>query len=301
MSVAKLARILDQGAKDTHSRILRDHRNGLGPHEETMTQNFISGYVSRIRTAKVNAAAGEFTRWDEARYFGADIALWFMNCSDEFAGVYLQSKILKSDDTYQKLDHTNSHGRQYDTLVSAAARDGVLAGYAFYNGLKGADPLTSACTHGIGSPEISGISIASAVLLGSHVKAKVQRADIEALCSPLSCLVRHASSNLANSPLEGDASSSGSAKQADPDLPRAILGLMLKWQQHDAQLHTRESIPEYVRTLAGSMGHTAEDAGVNVIDAYPERQDYLQAREDEPRFSDINDDSQYFTAVLVGP
>lgn len=310
MSVAKLARVLDQGARDTCSRILRDHRNDLEPHEETLTQNFVSGYVSRTRAAKLRSTTKEFTRWEEARHYGADVALWFTNTRGEFAGVYLQSKVLRRDGAYRGLDHTNSHGRQYDTLVSAGARDGALAGYAFYNGLRGAEPDRSACGHGVGSPEINGISVASALLLSAHIRSKVQRIEIEGMCSPLSCLVRLSGSSAylaagAGNPVNVSPSGTGnggdSVRSTDPDLPRALLGLATAWQQDGARLHTSESVPPYVRALAERAHNVAAYSEVNASDDYFEGQDHLQRLTEESRFSEGIDESRYFTAVLVGP
>jgi hypothetical protein len=85
MSIAEQARILDDEAKATSKRMLRDHRNAIEPHEETLTQNFVSEYVARVRRAKMRVSVNEFTRRQEARLFGADLAIWFTNSRDEFA------------------------------------------------------------------------------------------------------------------------------------------------------------------------------------------------------------------------
>ena len=79
--------------------------------------------------------------------------------SGQFAGIYLQAKVLRRDDSYRGLNHSNRWGPQNQTLIDAGNRDGVLAGYAFYNGLSGAQPAQSVCGHGDGAPDINGINI----------------------------------------------------------------------------------------------------------------------------------------------
>jgi hypothetical protein len=126
--VAQQARILDDGAKATTTRIRRDHRNGIEPHEETLTQNFVSDYVARVRRAKLRARANEFTKRQEAQLFGADVALWFVNAAGQFAGIYLQAKVLRRDDSYRGLNRSNRWGPQHQTLIDAGTRDGSSPG-----------------------------------------------------------------------------------------------------------------------------------------------------------------------------
>lgn len=309
MSIAKQARVLDQGAAATSKRILRDHRNGIEPREETLTQNFVSEYVARTRRTKLNAGASEFARRDEARLYGADIALWFTNAAGQFAGVYLQAKVLRSDNTYRGLDHRNQHGRQFDTLIGAARRDGVLAGYAFYNGLRAPDPSKSACEHGIGSPEINGISVASASSMRSHLQRRVMRSSIEEFCSPLSCLVRHATGPGGAGPAGGDGSGSsggggrGPADGTDPDLPSALLALSQSWQGSEARLHTSESLPAYVRALAERMDQAAVGDIASPDDAYIDDLDWWRyyGPGPYPGPTEWGDLYPFFTAVLIGP
>lgn len=303
--VAQQARILDDGAKAITRRVRRDHRNGIDPHEETLTQNFVSDYVAKVRRAKMRARVNEFTKRQEAQLFGADIALWFFNAADEYAGIYLQAKVLHQDDSYRGLNHSNRWGPQHQTLVDAATRDGVLAGYAFYNGLKGAQPAHSVCGHGDGSPEISGITLASANSMAQYLKRRVARTDIEALCSPLSCLVRHWSGSSdggsATSPDGGGAPDGGNSKvSSPPDLPAALLGLARSWDQPEARLLGRDGLPSYVsqlvETLSVAPGELPyEDRGyVSDLDdwwLYP-------GRPGRVRWADIN---PFFTAILVGP
>lgn len=313
MSIAKQARVLDQGAAATSKRILRDHRNGIEPREETLTQNFVSEYVARTRRTKLNAGASEFARRDEARLYGADIALWFTNAAGQFAGVYLQAKVLRSDNTYRRLDHRNQHGRQFDTLIGAARRDGVLAGYAFHNGLRAPDPSKSACEHGIGSPEINGISVASASSMRSHLQRRVMRSSIEEFCSPLSCLVRHATGPGGAGPAGGDGSGSGGgggggggrgpADGTDPDLPSALIALSQSWQGSEARLHTSESLPAYVRALAERMDQAAVGDIASPDDAYIDDLDWWRyyGPGPYPGPTEWGDLYPFFTAVLIGP
>lgn len=308
MSIAKQARILDDGAKSTNKRILRDHRNGVTPHEETLTQNFVSDYIAKIRRAQLRASVSEFTKRQEARLYGADIALWFVNAAGAFAGVHLQSKVLRSDGTYVGLDHHNRHGRQYDMLIEGANREGVLAGYAFYNGLRGAEPTASVCGHGDGAPDINGISIASATAIGPHVARSVRRKDIEQICSPLSCLVRHwgvasGGGDDGSRPVGdvGGSSGDGAEGAPSPDLPSALLGLAGAWQQPEARLHDQDSIPEYVRKLADEMNergaHSNDEDQRSYFDDLDPWLPY--GRYPEPvAWSDI---SPFVTTVLVGP
>lgn len=331
MSLAKQARILDDGATRTNKRILRDRGNGVTPHEETLTQNFVSDYVAMVRRAKLRASVNEFTRWQEANLYGADLALWFVNAAGTFAGVHLQAKVLRTNDTYVGLDHRNSRGRQHDMLISGASQAGVLAGYAFYNGLRGAEPTTSACTHGYGAPDVNGISIASATAIGPHVARTVRRKNIEHLCSPLSCLVRHGGSaggtsgpggglgpggpggglgsggpggpggDLGSTGSDSAVIGSGVVGASAADLPSAILGLAEAWHQPEARLHDRGSVPDFVRGLADRLDERTGQTGGN---DYPLAGDdpnseltYLDSAE-SVEWSDV---SRFVTAVLVGP
>lgn len=306
MSIAKLSRILDDGAKSTNKRILRDHRNGIATHEETLTQNFVSDYIAKIRRAKLRASVNEFTKRQEARLYGADIALWFVNAAGRFAGVHLQSKVLRSDGTYVGLDHHNRHGRQYDMLINGAKREGALAGYAFYNGLRGAEPSSSACGHGDGAPDINGISIASATAIGPHVARSVRRKDIEQICSPLSCLVRHggvASGSGGGGPV-GGRGEGGWAEEPGaplPDLPSALLGLAAAWQQPEARLHNQDSIPEYVRKLADQLSERATHSNDEDARSYVDEPDLGPLYSGRLRSVEWSDAYRFVTAVLVGP
>lgn len=304
--VAQQARILDDGAKATTRRVRRDHKNGIDPHEETLTQNFISDYVTKVRRSRMRARANEFTKRQEAQLFGADIALWFVNAAGQFAGVYLQAKVLRRDDTYRGLNRTNRWGPQHQTLVDAGTRDGVLAGYAFYNGLSGSQPGHSVCGHGDGAPDINGINIASASLMTPHLKNSVARTDIESLCSPLSCLVRHwggggsSGGSAGGSGGGGGASGGGGGDAPAPDLPAALLGLAESWQQPEARLLDRDELPSYVNQLAETLDlvHDQlpyEDRGyVSDLDDWW----FYRGAPGRVRWSDVN---PFFTAVLVGP
>lgn len=311
MSIAELARILDDGAKATNKRINRDHRNGLEPHEETLTQNFVSDYVARTRLAQLLASANEFTKYQEGRMFGADIALWFTNDKGRFAGIYLQAKVMRQDGTYRSLNHKNSHGLQHAMLTHAASRDHVLSGYAFYNGLRRAEPHLSACSHGIGSPDTNGISIASAALLGPHLKPSVPRLAVEGLCSPLSCLVRHATTASTGGGIGGtggegmglivDGNGGRELDSQEIDLPTAVLGLAKEWNQASARLLDRERIPDYVRKLAEQLEST--DEAPNPVEPLqiPDAEElalFYQANLDPAEWSDLRPS---FSAVLIGP
>lgn len=278
MSVAQQARIFDLGAKDTRARILHDRRIGLEPAEETLTQNFASNYLARVRKAGLRARVREFTKWQEAHLVGADLALWFHDGSGNFAGIYLQAKRLFPDGTYRGLNHGS--GRQHATLVSGAGRDGVLAGYAFYNGLDDPEPWRSACGHGIGATDSSGITVASALALIPHLKGRVPRTQIEQLCSPLSCLVRHAHSTTSGGPGAtgpggpgaGGAGSDGSGSRGSGprvtpfgasggdgtspstshELPAALLQFAEHWSGSEAKVHTEDTLPDYARAIVKS-------------------------------------------------
>lgn len=307
--VAQQARILDDGAKATTKRVRRDHTNGLDPHEETLTQNFVSDYVAKVRRSKMRARANEFTKRQEARLYGADIALWFVNATGQFAGVYLQAKVLRRDDTYRGLNHRNRWGRQHQTLVDAGARDGALAGYAFYNGLSGSQPAHSVCGHGDGAPDINGISIASATLMTPHIKSSVARPDIEALCSPLSCLVRHrrgggsgggSTGGSGGGGTSGGDSGSGTGALG-PDLPAALLGLAESWQQPEVRLLDRQELPSYVSQLAETLDLAPDQLPYDEDRGYVSDLDdwwYYRGGPGRVRWSDVN---PVFTAVLVGP
>jgi hypothetical protein len=316
--VALQARILDDGAKATTTRIRRDHRNGIEPHEETLTQNFVSDYVARVRRAKMRARANEFTKRQEAQLFGADVALWFVNAAGQFAGIYLQAKVLRRDDSYRGLNHSNRWGPQNQTLIDAGNRDGVLAGYAFYNGLSGSQPAQSVCGHGEGAPDINGINIASATSMTAHLKGRVARTDVEALCSPLSCLVRHwggggsagGSGGVASpgtggggGPAGGDGSR-GTGEGEDslaPDLPAALLGLSQSWEQPEARLMGREEVPQYVSQLAETLDLAWDDVPYDEDRGYVRESDdwwFFRSGPGPVRWSDVN---PFFTAVLVGP
>ena len=307
--VATQARILDDGAKATTKRVRRDHRNGIDPHEETLTQNFVSDYVAKVRRSKMRARANEFTKRQEAQLYGADIALCFVNASGQFAGVYLQAKVLRRDDTYRGLNRTNRWGPQHQTLIDAGSRDGVLSGYAFYNGLSGSQPARSVCGHGDGAPDINGINIASATLMTPHLKSTVARTDVEVLCSPLSCLVRHWSGGgsggggaSAGGPSGSGSPGGGVGKDAPtPDLPAALLGLAESWQQPEARLLRREELPSYVSALAETLRLGPDQLPTDDDRDYVSDPDdwwFYRSGPGRVRWSDVN---PFFTAVFVGP
>ena len=313
--VAQIARILDDGARATTRRVRRDHRNGIDPREETLTQNFISDFVNRVRGSKMRARAREFTKHEEGGRYGADIAIWFVNAAGQFAGVYLQAKVLRQDDTYRGLNHKNRIGTQNKMLIDAGIRDRVLAGYAFYNGLSGHQPASSSCWHGVGAPDINGINIASATLRTPHLGSRVARANIESLCSPLSCLVRHAvgggsGGGSAGRSTGGSASGSGGgdspsekfgADAPAPNLPSATIGLAESWQQREARLINHEDLPTYVKQLSQMLNLSSDqlpddddhDYVSNPADWWPDG-----PRTERVRWSDIKPS---FTAVLIGP
>lgn len=263
MSASKLAHILDQGARGTNKRVLRDARNGLRAHEPTLTQNFVSDYLSRARRASLATRVREFTIHEEATAFGADLALWFTDGVGQFAGVYLQAKAIYQDQTYRRLDHANHHGTQYDMLVEAAVRDGVAAGYAFYSGYRGAEPRSSACPHGRGSPEINGITVASAASLSSKILKRVPRQEIEALTSPLSCLVRHQQTWPPSHSKPGNSPTSSTGRASDGLLESIVDSLRHFAAQPDGEVrvHDQSSIPSYLRALDGgeSLNHEVDD------------------------------------------
>lgn len=320
MSVAQQARIFDLGAKETRARILHDRRIGLEPAEETLTQNFASSYLARVRKAGLQARVREFTKWQEAHLVGADLALWFHDGSGRFVGIYLQAKRLFPDGTYRGLNHGN--GRQHRTLVNGASRDGVLAGYAFYNGLDDPEPRHAACSHGQGATDSSGITVANASALAAHLKRRVPRSQIEQLCSPLSCLVRH------TSPIAGTGSggtgpggtgpggpgAGGSDSGGTPtgvgggdrrsfsidssDLLTALVHFAEHWPGSEVKVHTVDSLPDYARALVNNDS----DVGLAAEPLNPEGVRYPWAQFDsDDVLEDPGDMTLTTTVVVVGP
>lgn len=308
MPIASQARVLDVGAADTRNRILHDRRLGVQPVEETLTQNFISGYLARVRRSRLSATAREFTKHEEHNLVGADIALWFHDGSGHYAGIYLQAKRQFADDTYRGLTHGG--GRQHQTLVDGARRDRVLAGYAFYNGLIDPDPLRAACPHGVGATDISGITIASARSIQRHLHSKVQRTSIEHLCSPLSCLVRHDGRPVA---AVDDGSGRGGwrggddGSGADPDgpsdaggptgLPRALSLFANQWPDSGLVIHSADTVPSYLRAMLLAENDPDPDLVGDPIDYA----DSLHGYGPGARIYDPGDLSLTTNVLLVGP
>ncbi len=311
MPIASQARVLDLGAADTRNRILHDRRLGVQPGEETLTQNFVSGYLARVRRSGLGATAREFTKHEESHLVGADIALWFHDGSGHYAGIYLQAKRQFPGDTYHGLDHGG--GRQHQTLVDGARRDGVLAGYAFYNGLNDPDPLRAACPHGVGATDISGITIASADSLQPHLRSKVQRTLIEHLCSPLSCLVRHDAESVAAVD-DGSGGGSGSGRaggdgggggqdDGPPDvngptgLPLALGLFANQWPGSRLVTHSTDTAPSYLRELLLAGDEPAEDPVRDLI-AYA---DSWYGYDPGTHIYDTGDLTPSTQVLLVGP
>lgn len=309
MLVASQARLLDRGAKDTRDRILHDRRYRLHPSEETLTQNFVSDYVARVRRAGLRATAREFNKYEESHLFGADIALWFYDGAGHYAGIYLQAKRQFVDDTYRGLDHGSRH--QYLTLVDGARRDGVLAGYAFYNGLSDPDPIRAACTHGVGATDISGVTIASAESLRPHLRSKVRRTLIEHLCSPLSCLVRHDAGSViavddgsgSGSGGSGGDGGAGGEDDGSPDvngptgLPLALGLFANQWPDSGFVIHSVGTAPSYLRQLLLAGDEPAEDPVGDPI-AYA---DSWSGYDPGTRIYDTGDLTLTTQVLLVGP
>ena len=306
MLIASQARLLDRGATDTRDRILHDRRFGLHPSEETLTQNFVSDYLARVRRAGVGAVAREFNKFEESHLFGADVALWFHDGAGHYAGIYLQAKRQFVDDTYRGLDHGSL--RQYQTLVDGARRDGVLAGYAFYNGLSDPDPVRAACAHGVGATNISGVTIASAESLRPHLRSKVQRTVIEHLCSPLSCLMRHDTGSVVAVDDGGGSGGGGSGGGgADGDgppnadgptgLPLALGLFANQWPDSGLVIHSLDTAPSYLRDVLLAEDEAAEDPVGDPI-AYV---DSSYGYDPGARIYDPGDLSLTTQVILVGP
>lgn len=187
--LTRAVRILDAQAAAVRARIREDRADGLEPYETTLTQNLVSDLRRQLAAAGTAVYAAEIPRDDEIKLNGADLALWVRAPGGALAGVHLQAKRQYSDDTYRGLDHSNSHGRQYDMLLAGARASGARAGYAFYNGLDDPGPAGVLCTQNILTADSHGVSIADARRLAGHVAATVRRVDVERLCSPLRCLL----------------------------------------------------------------------------------------------------------------
>lgn len=187
--LTRAVQILDEQAAEVRARIRQDWANGLEPYETTLTQNLVSALRRELALAGAAVYATEIPRDDEAKLYGADIALWVLAPVGGLAGVHLQAKRQYPDDTYRGLDHANSHGQQYDLLVQGARAAGALAGYAFYNGLDDPGPARVMCSQKITSADSHGVSVARASSMASHVAATVRRVDVEHLCAPLRCLL----------------------------------------------------------------------------------------------------------------
>jgi len=310
MPVAGQARILDIGATRMRGRILHDRRLGLEPSEETLTQNFVSDYAARVRRAGLSADVREFTKHEESTLVGADIALWFYDAAGSYAGIYLQAKRLFPDGTYRGLNH--AHGRQYQMLIDGARRDGVLAAYAFYNGLGDAEPARAACGHGIGATDISGITIASAASLGAHLPARLPRTAIEHLCSPLSCLVRHASISPGGTPrtaggdaLGGDGSGEGRGEggpgQDEPGpggLPLVLSQFAQQWPDSGFEVLRGDSVPDYLRRFNEDVVEAQGEYDLPDPSDYPE---FWGIYPPGGRIYDRGDLAPTATVLLIGP
>jgi hypothetical protein len=186
--------LLDALATKMRRRILRDRGHGLEPHEETHTQNFVSDLTDGLSLVGSKAFAHEIPRHLEARLYGADIAFWIQNKQGHLAGILVQAKRqFYRDDTYRDLDHSNkTGGKQYQLLVDSAKAAGLLAGYAFYNGLTPGQPSSTACGFHLLDPDLNGITVASALTLHREglIQHVVPRVSVEPTTAPLGCLIR---------------------------------------------------------------------------------------------------------------
>jgi len=309
MPIASQARVLDLGATDTRDRILHDRRLGVEPGEETLTQNFVSGYLARTRRSGLSATAREFTKHEESHLVGADVALWFHDGEGHYAGIYLQAKRQFADDTYRGLNHGG--GRQHQTLIHGAGRDGVLAGYAFYNGLSDPNPVRAACAHGVGATDISGVTIASAESIRPHLQSKVGRTVIEHLCSPLSCLVRHDTGPVvavgdgggSGGGGSGGVSGGGGDEDGPPSsdeptgLPLALSLFANQWPGSGLVVHSVDTAPSYLREMVLGEDEPA-DAPVGDRISYA---DSLYGYGSYARIYDPGDLSLATQVLLVGP
>ena len=186
--------LLDDLARSTRKRILRDRAYGLEPHEETLTQNIVSDLTHALSASGSKSFAYEVPKYLEATVYGADIAFWIQNKAGQLAGILLQAKRqFNRDDTYRDLDHSNkTGGQQYTLLVESARAAGLLAGYVFYNGLNTGQPSSTACGLNLLDPDLHGITVASALTLHRQglIQHSVSRVQVEKATAPFGCLVR---------------------------------------------------------------------------------------------------------------
>lgn len=77
--------------------------------------------------------AVQFTRFEEARFTGADYELWVIG--DRHGHRFrIQAKRLRKDyDHYSSIGYSNSHNMQIEKLISDAQRVNAIPLYAFYN------------------------------------------------------------------------------------------------------------------------------------------------------------------------
>ncbi len=183
----EVGHLLDRQSSEVRARIVADRSLGLEPHEETLTQNFVSAYARAARHAGLRTRVKEFTKYQESHLYGADLAIWFQALDGKLSGIHLQAKRLFRDDTYRGLDHSSKQGRQFDLLVDGARASRASPAYAFYNGLSAGLPLRG-CPRGVMDADRNGISFAPAESIRPYLAWRVPRVEIEEHCSPLSCL-----------------------------------------------------------------------------------------------------------------
>lgn len=193
MDTSLFETILNKAAAETRARIVGDRRLGLEPHEETLTQNFVSFISRSVREFELPVAMVEIDRRSESRLYGADIAIWIRGRSGGLMGLHLQAKRQYLDDTYHGIGYVPANGvKQIDRLIDGARASGAGAGYVFYNGLDDNQPTGSGCCIVDYSPTRNGITVAGATDVNEAAgdETVTPRTHIEGICTPVACLAR---------------------------------------------------------------------------------------------------------------
>ncbi len=257
--------ILDDQAAAIRARIRDDRTHNLEPQETTLTQNLVSSLRRELALAGTAVYASEIPRDQEAKLYGADIAVWIRSPAGSLAGIHLQSKRQYLDDTYRDLNHANSYGKQYEMLRAGAQAAGARAGYAFYNGLNDNEPTSAMCARGITSADSHGVSIVGAERIAGYIAARVHRVDIEHLCAPLRCLI-------------------GCRTRAEL-VQYGLAGALLSWQggDPDVSLVDRVDAPGYLEPLlalaaAADRGDRVRQSPSSASDATGEQNQQSAAR-----------------------
>jgi hypothetical protein len=122
-------KLLERLVASTYYRLDYSVRHAVSQSEETITEINLLDIARRSQT---NLLVEKTSKHQEA-WSGVDWEWWVRQSGGGFRRYAVQAKKLSARGVYTRLDHTNAHGKQIDSLMNYARANRCSPIYAFYN------------------------------------------------------------------------------------------------------------------------------------------------------------------------